>query len=263
MMARSLRPAIITEHPGLGVEARIDRLLYRLGRAEWAVPGGSAGTVLSRDGQRLASFAFEDSLRQDAASSVEALRRDGFPVAILSGDVEHAASRVAKQLGVGDVTARLLPEEKVARIAALAAGGRKVLMVGDGLNDAPALSAAHASMAPSTASDIGRNAADFVFLRPSLLSVPNAICVAREANRLVHQNFAIAIAYNAIAIPFAIAGYVTPLIAALAMSLSSIVVVANALRLHPVADRVPAADPRSRTLAPKQQALGQPLAGRA
>ncbi len=256
-------PAIITEHPGLGVEARIDRLLYRLGRAEWAVPGGSAGTVLSRDGQRLASFVFEDSLRQDAASSVEALRRDGFPVAILSGDVEHAASRVAKQLGVGDVTARLLPEEKVARIAALAAGGRKVLMVGDGLNDAPALSAAHASMAPSTASDIGRNAADFVFLRPSLLSVPNAICVAREANRLVHQNFAIAIAYNAIAIPFAIAGYVTPLIAALAMSLSSIVVVANALRLHPVADRVPAADPRSRTLAPKQQALGQPLAGRA
>ncbi|MFI0847206.1 heavy metal translocating P-type ATPase [Mesorhizobium sp. IMUNJ 23232] len=251
-------PGAITEHPGLGVEARIGPHLYRLGRGEWAMPGGKAGTVLSRDGHALATFVFEDSLRQDAASSVQALNGDGYAIAILSGDAAQAVSRVGVQLGVKDISARLLPEEKVARIAALAAAGRKVLMVGDGLNDAPALSAAHASMAPSSASDIGRNTADFVFLRPSLLSVPNAIRVARDANRLVHQNFALAVGYNAVAIPFAIAGHVTPLIAALAMSLSSIVVVANALRLRGIANHDAAGEPATDRTPPR---AFQPLAG--
>jgi len=228
-------PTAIAEHPGLGVEARVGQDLYRLGRAEWAVSGGTAGTMLSRNGQPLASFVMEDSLRQDAASAVEALKRDGYATAILSGDQQRTVLRVAAQLGVSDVSARLLPREKVDRIAALAAAGRKAMMVGDGLNDAPALSAAHVSMAPSGASDIGRNAADLVFLRQSLLAVPDAIGIARQAARLVRQNFALAIGYNAIAIPFAIAGNVTPLFAALAMSGSSIVVVANALRLRGVA----------------------------
>jgi len=224
----------IVERPGLGIEAHMGGDTYRLGRAEWALAKGDAsqGTVLGRNGALAASFSFEDALRPGASAAIASLRSQGVDVSILSGDQQATVAATAHQLGVQHYEGALLPGAKVGALANMAGHGKRTLMVGDGLNDAPALAAAHVSMAPATAADIGRNAADFVFLHESLAAVPTALAVAREAGRLVRQNFALAIIYNAIALPIAIAGYVTPLIAALAMSLSSVLVVANALRLR-------------------------------
>ncbi|MGB9387448.1 MAG: HAD-IC family P-type ATPase, partial [Pseudolabrys sp.] len=230
--------ASVSEHPGSGLEARIGTTVYRLGRPEWALEdeeapqSGSemATIVLSMDGRCLATFQFEEWLRSGAREAVAALVEDGFAVEVLSGDREEPVRQLASALGVPHYS-QVSPADKATYIASMGASGRKVLMVGDGLNDAPALVASHASMAPASAADVGRNAADLVFLRESLLSVPQAVTVARNAKRLVRENLAIAVGYNAIAMPFAILGYVTPLIAAVAMSLSSLMVVANALRL--------------------------------
>ena len=138
----------------------------------------------------------------DAATAVAELKDVGLPIEIVSGDREASVGSIAAELGVPHFAA-VLPGGKTAHIAALEASGRKVLMIGDGLNDAPALAAAHASMAPASAADVGRNAADLVFLRESLSAVPLAISVARNAGRLVRQNFAMAAAYNLLAVPFA------------------------------------------------------------
>ena len=179
----------------------------------------------------MADFCFEDKLRMDAAVTVAKLKQSGFRVEIVSGDRKEPVGLVAAALGV-PYRSGVTPDEKVARIKSLSAAGQRVLMVGDGLNDTPALGAAHASMAPASASDIGRCVADFVFLRQSLLAIPLAVSVAREARRLIRQNLTLAFAYNVVAVPIAIMGLLTPLIAAIAMSGSSILVVANALRLR-------------------------------
>ena len=230
-----IAPDHVSEYPGSGLEALLGTAVYRLGRPEWALawgeslPSGAemASVILSKDGRCLAVFQFEDRLRSDARKAIAALVEGGLAVEVLSGDREQPVRQLASALGVSH-RSQVSPGGKTAHIVA---SGRKVLMVGDGLNDAPALVAAHASMAPAFAADVGRNAADLVFLRESLLAVPQAITVARNARRLVRQNLAVAVGYNAIAMPIAIFGYVTPLIAAVAMSLSSLVVVANAMRL--------------------------------
>jgi Cu2+-exporting ATPase len=235
----SIAAADVSEHPGFGLEARIGSHTYRLGRPDWALAAaaqaandlGAANVVLTKDGMLLAAFACEDRLRRGAYEAVHALRDAGLSSEILSGDRNSAVQEVSEALNVPHY-AHLSPADKTSRIAAIEAAGGKVLMVGDGLNDAPALAAAHASMAPGSAADIGRNAADLVFLHESLRAVPDAIHVARSAARLVRQNFALAIGYNLIAVPVAVLGHVTPLIAAAAMSLSSLLVVANALRLR-------------------------------
>ncbi len=225
----------VTEQAGFGLQARSGAAIYRLGRPSWALEAadmiaGDASVVLTRNGRLIAGFCFEDTLRPDAAVATARLKQNGLRVEIVSGDREAAVARVAAALDV-PFHSGVTPGEKVARINALSAAGRKVLMVGDGLNDTPALGAAHASMAPASASDVGRCAADFVFLRQSLLAIPFAVSIAHEARRLIRQNLAFAVAYNVVAVPVAVMGHVTPLIAAIAMSVSSILVVANALRL--------------------------------
>lgn len=228
----------IEEVPGAGIEAKLNGAVYRLGKRGWAddsatmVHADGPETCLSIDGKLVETFRFEDSPREDAAEAIAALKKEGLKLGIISGDRLPAVERLAGYLGVDNYQAEVLPADKSELVQKLSGQGRKVLMVGDGLNDAPALVAAHVSMAPATAADIGRNAADFVFLRESLSAVPLAFAVSTEAGRLIRQNFALSIGYNIIAVPIAIFGYVTPLVAALSMSLSSIVVVSNALRLR-------------------------------
>ncbi len=227
----------VSEVPGQGLEAESDGVVYRLGRSDWALDDRSTiaradgATVLSADGRLLAAFRFEDRLRADARSAVDALKRRGLAVELLSGDAAAAVGAVAGALAIERFEAKVQPGGKVARLEAIAAAGGKALMVGDGLNDVPALAAAHVSMAPASAADIGRNAADFVFLHESLSAIPLALDVSRRSGRLIRENLALAIGYNAIAVPIAILGYVTPLVAAIAMSLSSLIVIGNAMRL--------------------------------
>ncbi len=184
----------VTEKAGFGLEARSGATAYRLGKPSWALEGADsaedASVVLTRNGHLMTGFHFEDTLRTDAAVAVARLKQDGLRVEIVSGDREAPVAHVAAALDV-PYRSGVTPAEKVACINALSAAGRKVLMVGDGLNDTPALGAAHASMAPASASDVGRCAADFVFLRQSLLAIPFAVSVAREARRLIRQNLGV------------------------------------------------------------------------
>lgn len=199
---------------------------------------------LQRPERQPVRFAFADGPRPDAGGTIEQLRARGLEVEILSGDRESPVASVARALGVETWRAAQRPDDKIHRLEALRAEGRSVLMVGDGLNDAPALAAAAASMSPSSAADISQTSADFVFQGDGLMAVADCVAVARRAKALMLQNFALALAYNAIAVPLAMAGLVTPLIAALAMSASSILVTLNALRLaapdRPARERRPA-----------------------
>lgn len=223
----------VVEVPGCGLQK--DDI--RLGRREWCGVGNASEAVdgsemwLVRPNAAPVRFGFEDDLRPDAIETVAALKAAGTSVALLSGDREPVVARVAATLGIEDWRAEMRPEEKTARLEAWAREGRRVFMVGDGLNDAPALAAAHISASPSTAADISQTAADAVFQGERLAPVGELLTVACRADRLVKQNFVLAFGYNIVTIPLAMAGFVTPLIAAVCMSSSSIAVVGNALRL--------------------------------
>ncbi|HET9398452.1 MAG TPA: heavy metal translocating P-type ATPase [Sphingomicrobium sp.] len=218
----------IQEQPGIGVMATHEGVPVSLARGDGA---DGLTTSFSRGSNAPIPLHFEDRLRPDAKEALERLRNLGIECSVASGDSARSAAAAIRGLGLTAQTG-MRPEDKLELVGRLHASGRKVLMVGDGLNDGPALAAGHVSMAPGSASDVGQNAADAVFLGDSLLPVAKAVVAARKTMRVVRQNFAIAIGYNAIAVPLAFAGKVTPLVAALAMSGSSLIVVANALRLR-------------------------------
>ncbi len=177
-------------------------------------------------------FRFRDQAKPDAKETISRLRQNGYRVALLSGDNTAVVSRVAAELAIDDWHGDCQPADKVERLEALKAGGHRVLMIGDGLNDAPALGAAFVSGAFARGADVSQAASDFVFQNPSLAQLPKTMAIARGARRLILQNFAVALLYNVIAVPMAVVGLVTPLIAAVAMSTSSLLVTGNALRLR-------------------------------
>lgn len=191
-------------------------------------PGASL--IAYRHGSFHTVLALGQALRPQACETIAVLRKAGLQVAILSGDRFEAVAPIAAELGVTELHAGLMPGEKLALLERMAADGRKVVMVGDGLNDAPALAGAHVSLSPVSATHLAQAAADIVFLGESLAPVADALTIARKARRLMLQNLYFAVLYNAVAVPIAIAGLATPLVAALAMSGSSLVVTLNALR---------------------------------
>lgn len=221
----------VQEMPGFGISATYHDQPVSLGKPPANHEFAGLSAMLIRKGQPGFSVQFADQLRPGVADMISALTDLGITSTILSGDRAEAVAPIARQLGIPAQTS-LLPKDKLAAIAQQSDAGHKSLMVGDGLNDGPALAAGYASMAPGSASDAGKNAADFIFLGDSLLPVVSAIRAARRTQAIVRQNFALAIGYNIIAVPLAFTGLVTPLIAAIAMSGSSIIVVTNAMRLR-------------------------------
>ena len=231
----------VTEQAGLGLMTQSPAGPVRLGSRAFCDISENADMSsdiigpelwLSEPDSAPTRFVFRDTQRSDAPKVVETLRDRGFDLTLLSGDRESTVRHLAETLGIANWHARMSPTEKAAHIQTRSDQGQHDLMVGDGINDAPALAAAHASMSPATAAEISQNAADIVFQGDRLGAVIEAIDVATKADRLVRQNFALSFTYNVITIPLAVSGYVTPLFAAIAMSSSSLIVIANALRLH-------------------------------
>lgn len=228
-----LLPLTVNEIQGCGLESEG----MKLGKRSWAtnLPDDMDNTLelwLAEGGMQPERFTFSDQLRADAKEVITNLQSVGIKVLLLSGDRQEVTKDIATKLGIENFEGALSPVQKTGIISALKSSGANVLMVGDGLNDAPSLSSATISMSPASAIDITQNAADIVFQGNILKPVVTAFDTAKFSQILVKQNFALAILYNLIAIPLAVAGYVTPLIAAIAMSSSSLLVIANAMRLN-------------------------------
>lgn len=217
----------IAEHEGLGVSGRYEGRAVAIRKPDSPRQGPGVDLAI---GDRIRPIAFEDVRRTDARATIERLAALGLRLSILSGDSGRAVADMAGALGI-EGEGEVGPADKLAALEALKREGHRPLMIGDGLNDGPALATAHASIAPGTASDASQQAADAVFIGEKLMPVALAVQVARRTMRIVRQNFGFAIGYNVLAVPLALAGLVTPLIAAIAMSASSLVVVGNSLRL--------------------------------
>lgn len=227
----------IREFPGQGLEALYQGKIIRLGRRDWCGNDQQSAAVdalkiwVHLQGHPPCAFHFYDALRADAANTIAALRRKNLHVVLLTGDRRAVADTIGRESGINNIHAELTPPQKYQILETLRSQGRKILMVGDGLNDAPVLAAADVSIAPGNAIDLAQNAADIVFMGESLAAIDEVHTVACITQKLVRQNFALSVFYNILAIPLAVMGYVTPLVAALAMSGSSLIVIANSFRI--------------------------------
>ena len=228
--------------PGSGVEALVDGVRHRVGSAAWchelagtpapfAEDDGAPMAAMARESEWLALFRFEDTVRPESAKLMTRLRELGCEPSLVSGDRVAVVDRVAGALGIRDVTSGAKPQDKAARLEQFAARGEVAAMVGDGVNDAPGLARAPVAIALAQGAAVAQSQADFIVLNPSLLAIARAIETARRARRIIVQNLAWAAAYNALTLPLALAGVLSPWMASLGMSLSSLAVVLNALRL--------------------------------
>jgi Cu2+-exporting ATPase len=226
---------------GQGVEGRLAGRRYRLGQPAFALapsdrtaepPAPGHWVLLADDAGPVCWFALDDRLRDDAATTVLALRQRGLRVHLLSGDPSDAAPRLAAHLGMDALAYGAAPERKLAYLRELQQQGRRVLMVGDGINDIPVLACADVSVAMSDASQLAKTNADCIFLTAHLDRLLTLLAGARRTRRVVRENLAWALGYNALALPLAALGWVPPWLAAVGMSLSSLLVVGNALRLQ-------------------------------
>jgi P-type Cu2+ transporter len=234
--------ATVRETPGQGVSACHEGSVLKLGSPAFceatteaafiAARYSDASLISFRVGDAVMVLAVMQALRPDAASTVAALQRQGYALHIVSGDRAEAVERVARDLGIDRFAASATPADKVAYLQTLEKAGRRTLMVGDGINDAAALGHAHVSLSPVSAAELTQATADAVFMGRSLMPVTAALRIARKAHRVMLENLWLAVIYNAIAVPIAIMGYATPLVAALAMSGSSLIVTLNALRVR-------------------------------
>ena len=219
-------------HTGAGVEGIVDGERLRLGRADFAANQADDGAVWLGDGTRaLARFVLSDPLRPEAAQAVAELRALGLSVQVASGDGDVAVRAACNSLGIAAFAARQSPEDKLARIRALQASGHRVLMLGDGVNDAPVLAAADVSVAMGQGSALAQGVADVLLLDANLRRLPEAIVLARRARSILRQNLVWALAYNLLALAIAASGWLHPGFAALGMAGSSLAVTFNALRL--------------------------------
>jgi len=245
---RLVAPTTFSTTAGGGVSAVVEGKQIKIGTAEFAgveddlmFANESVSHVTRLDGQavtRLGTIHLADQIKPDSKEAIAHLRRQGFSLLMLSGDTQAAAVEIGRQVGLEpeEVRGRLKPGEKEAIIRELQQSGKVVAMVGDGINDAPALSRADLGIAIGSGSDIAKESGGIVLVGNSLTGVGAALAVGRKTMRVIHQNFFWAFAYNVVAIPLAALGFLTPLIAAAAMMLSDVTVIANALRLRKSAD---------------------------
>lgn len=233
---KTVRMTDIVEHPGKGIEGKYRGDTIRLGRKEWITPevenSNTSVQTWFDDGAAQTPFYFSDSLRNNTTETIEYFKSQNIEISLLTGDKKNQANKIAAMSNIKDIHAEQLPEDKFNFIQSMSKQNKKTLMIGDGLNDTAALAAADVSMAPSSAVDLTQNTADIVFMGDSLEPVITTYKIAQHSQKMVKQNFALAVVYNVIAIPFAMAGFVTPVIAALAMSASSLIVIANSFRLN-------------------------------